>query len=78
MNQNYLTTIILPTIKMNLKWVENEDQLDEIWRDLISSEYIRDILQQLDENVTNIQENSNLLPEYVSSAKKHFKKLFSG
>ena len=56
-------------------WVENEDQLNEVWRDLISSEYIRDILQQLDENVTNIQENSNLLPEYISSAKKHFKKL---
>ena len=58
-------------------WVENEDQLDEIWRDLISSEYIRDILQQLDENVTNIQENSNLLPEYISSARKSISKSYS-
>ena len=58
-------------------WVENEDQLNEIWRDLISSEYIRDILQQLDENVTNIQENSNLLPEYISSARKSISKSYS-
>ena len=58
-------------------WVENEDQLNEIWRDLISSEYIRDILQQLDENVTNIHENSNLLHEYISSARKSISKSYS-
>ena len=58
-------------------WVENEDQLNEIWRDLISSEYIRDILQQLDENVTNIQKNSNLLPEYISSARASISKSYS-
>ena len=40
-------------------WEESEKTLDPVWKDLIKSEFIREVIQQLDQNVSEISDNSD-------------------
>ena len=60
-----------------LDWAENEGQLDPIWRSVIHSDYIREIIQQVDKNTTEINPNSDTLIEYISKARENLTRSYS-
>ena len=60
-----------------LDWAENEEQLDPIWQSVIHSDYIREIIQQVDKNTTEIDPNSETLTEYISKARENLTRSYS-
>ena len=58
-------------------WAENENALNPVWRKLINSDYVREVIQQLDKNVTEINAESKRLAEYVSEARENLNRSYS-
>ena len=58
-------------------WAENENALNPVWRKLINSDYVREVIQQLDKNVTEINAESTRLAEYVSEARENLNRSYS-
>ncbi len=52
-------------------WEAKKENLDPIWRNLIQSEYIREIIQQVDKNVSKIDKDSQELSDYITEAREN-------
>ena len=57
-------------------WEESKKTLDIVWKDLINSEFIREVIQQLDQNVTEISEGSKLFDKTVSESRENLKRSY--
>ena len=58
-------------------WAENENALNPVWKKLINSDYVREVIQQLDKNVTDIKPESKKLAVYVSEARENLNRSYS-
>ena len=58
-------------------WESSMENLEPVWRQLIRSEYIREVIQQIDANVSTIDEESENLAEYIDEARQNLSKSYS-
>ena len=58
-------------IETNRRGRLKKENLDPIWRNLIQSEYIREIIQQVDKNVSKIDKDSQELSDYITEAREN-------
>ena len=58
-------------------WAENENALNHVLKKLINSDYVREVIQQLDKNVTDIKPESKKLAVYVSEAREYLNRIYS-
>jgi carboxyl-terminal processing protease len=57
-------------------WVTSEKNLDFLWKDLIKSEFIREMIQQLDQNTTEINEGSQNFKKSLAESRDNLKKSY--
>ena len=57
-------------------WEESEKTLDPVWKDLIKSEFIREVIQQLDQNVSEISDNSDEFKKSLSDSRDNLKRSY--
>ena len=57
-------------------WETSEKKLDSLWKDLIKSEFIREVIQQLDQNVTEINEGSQNFKQSLAESRDNLKKSY--
>ena len=57
-------------------WETSEKSLDLLWKDLIKSEFIREIIQQLDDNTSKITENSEDFNNYLADSRDSLKRSY--
>ena len=58
-------------------WATTENGLDSLWKDLINFEYIREVIQQIDENTTKISKNTPELKDYIDESRENLKRSYS-
>ena len=58
-------------------WATTENGLDSLWKDLINFEYIREVIQQFDENTTKISKNTPELKDYIDESRENLKRSYS-
>ena len=58
-------------------WASSKESLDPIWNKLIQSEYIREVMQQIDTNVSVFDSESKELPNYIDNARQNLTKSYS-
>ena len=58
-------------------WESCNEKLDQVWKKVIKSEYIREIIQQIDSNVSTIDAKSHNLHEYIKKARKNLTQSYS-
>ena len=58
-------------------WATTENGLDSLWKDLINFEYIREMIQQIDENTTKISKNTPELKDYIDESRENLKRSYS-
>ena len=58
-------------------WSTTENGLDSLWKDLINFEYIREVIQQIDENTTKISKNTPELKDYIDESRENLKRSYS-
>ena len=57
-------------------WETSEKKLDSLWKDLIKSEFIREVIQQLDQNATQINEGSQKFKKSIAESRVNLKKSY--
>lgn len=57
-------------------WETSEKNLDSLWKDLIKSEFIREVIQQLDQNATEINEGSQNFIKSLAESRDNLKKSY--
>ena len=57
-------------------WETSEKNLDFLWKDLIKSEFIREVIQQLDQNATEINEGSQNFKKSLAESRDNLKKSY--
>ena len=57
-------------------WETSEKNLDSLWKDLIKSEFIREVIQQLDQNATEINEGSQKFKKSLAESRDNLKKSY--
>ncbi|MDA7756308.1 carboxy terminal-processing peptidase [Opitutales bacterium] len=58
-------------------WSESEDSLDKNWKNLISFEFIRDIINQVDDNTTTISSDMVELEDYIIKTRENLKRSYT-
>jgi carboxyl-terminal processing protease len=58
-------------------WCDSEKSLDDIWKKLISFEYIREIVQQTDSNKSKLTKDKNELSQYISESRENLTRSYS-
>ena len=57
-------------------WETSEKSLDPLWKDLIKSEFIREIIQQLDKNTSKIKEDSEDFNKCLAESRDNLKRSY--
>lgn len=57
-------------------WETSENNLDLLWKDLIKSEFIREVIQQLDNNTSNITEDSEDFNKFLVESRDNLKRSY--
>ena len=58
-------------------WAQNEKQLEPIWQNLIRSDFLREVLQQIDKNESSQSVNSQDLDEYITKSRENLNRSYS-
>jgi carboxyl-terminal processing protease len=58
-------------------WAQNENQLEPIWQNLIKSDFLREVLLQIDKNETAQKVNPQDLKEYIIKSRENLKRSYS-
>ena len=58
-------------------WAQNEKQLEPIWQNLIRSDFLREVLQQIDKNESSQSVNSQDLDEYIIKSRENLNRSYS-
>lgn len=59
------------------EWAQDENQLEPIWQNLIRSDFLREVLQQIDKNESVQKVNPKNLTEYIIKSRENLNRSYS-